>query len=186
MRNYRSIYEGNAKTVERILSDDVNNCFDDLIRRLREREQLAKNFGMDQIEWKKNQLTGDINGTIASAITRKLSLDDYECRRILDIEPGSERDRKMQQFTEKVIKDAKRNLADKIGSTMRQVYDDISSFLENTIANAENNAQREQNKFDNWAKDMENKNFDREKAQLEPRVKIYAIEQVEKILAAWK
>ena len=67
---------------------------------------------------------------------------------------------------------------------MREVKDDITRFLQNKMDEQEEKAQRDQQEFDNWIRQIENKTFDSERAQLEPRIKIYAIEQVEKILAA--
>lgn len=184
LRNYRSFYENNAKTVEKILKDDIDECFTDLIRRLHEKENIAKSFEFGKIQDIKNQICGDIEGTIADAIRLKLSIDNHECRQILDIKTGSERDRKMRQFTEKIIKDSKEDLADKIGWSMNQMTNNIARALQSMVKKQEDKARSDQQNFDNWIQQMENKTFDSEKAQLEPRVKIYAIEQVEKIFAA--
>jgi len=184
LSNYRRIYERNAEYAEQSLTDTVNNCFADLMRRMRENEQISQSFGFDKIQEEKNQLISQINGTVTLAISTKLSLDNYDCRRILDMEAGSDKDKKMKNFADKVINDAKNNLADKISWTMRQVSNDISRFLESKINEKERTSQEEQRKFDNWIQKIENKTFDSERAQLEPRIKIYAIEQVEKILAA--
>lgn len=184
LNNYRKIYERNAENVETALRDEINNCFSNLMNRLKTRASISKRIAFEELQRKQQRLLGDIDGTIVEELKKRLSIDDYECRRILDIKNSDEKDRTMKKFSERVIHEVRETLANKFSRTMRQISDDISNVLQNTVDDQERETQRKQKEFDNWVRDMENKTFDKEKAQLEPRIKIYAIEQVEKIFAA--
>lgn len=184
IRKYYKLHETKAETAESALKNGVNEFFSDLISRLKERDDLAESFGIEQIQKKKRNLCNDIDGTIVYELATRLSIDDSECRKILDMKPGNEKDRTINKFAERVIGDAKTKLANKISRAMNEVTNDITIFLQDTVDDQERKAKRKQNEFDSWTRDIENKTFDREKAQLPALEKLYAIEQIEKILAA--
>ena len=181
---YHKQYRPVGENVEDTCKKCVRDCFDELIKKLRKDEKLADSFGLEQIQRKKNRLCGDIDGAITDAIRKNLSLDNSQCVAILKLPAGSDKQRKMENFAKKVIDDAKDDLAHTVSRTMNQVTDDISNFLQDYIDNQERAAERETRNFEQWKRDMENQTFDREKAQLPALQKLYALEQIEKILAA--
>ena len=181
---YHKQYRPAGEKVEDACKKYVRDCFDELIKKLRKDEKLADSFGLEQIQHKKNRLCGDIDGAITDAIRKNLSLDNSQCVAILKLPAGSDKQRKMENFAQKVIDDAKDDLAHTVSRTMNQVTDDISNFLQDYIDNQERAAERETRNFEQWKRDMENQTFDREKAQLPALQKLYALEQIEKILAA--
>ena len=69
-------------------------------------------------------------------------------------------------------------MADKVSQNMNKINNELSDFLKGYIETQENAAQRAANQFQQWERDMNNKNFDSERAQLP------AIEQIEKVIAA--
>ena len=184
VRKYYNDYKPKAETKEEIAQKNIEILFNDIKAKFQEERQLANDYGMSTLDRKKDRLCRDIEGTITDAIRTKLSLDDSECKKILSMPAGDEKLRKMNEFAERTIQNANKDLENKIRTAMREVKDDITRFLQNKMDEQEEKAQRDQQEFDNWIRQIENKTFDSERAQLEPRIKIYAIEQVEKILAA--
>ena len=67
---------------------------------------------------------------------------------------------------------------------MNKINNELSDFLKGYVETQESSAQRAANQFQQWEQDMKNKNFDSERAQLPARKKLYAIEQIEKVIAA--
>ena len=181
---YHKQYRPAGEKVEDACKKYVRDCFDELIKKLRKDEKLAGSFGLEQIQRKKNRLCSDIDGTITDAIRKNLSLDNPKCVEILKLPAGSDKERKMKNFAQKVIDDARDDLAHTVSRTMNQVTDDISNFLQDYVDEQERKAANVKNQFEQWERDMENQNFDREKAQLPALQKLYALEQIEKILAA--
>ena len=184
LNEYLEIYRDEGKNAEQYCKDKVNKCFDAIIEKLREDNELAKSFGIDQLTRKKNNLCRDIDGAIVNAIREHLSTDDPDCRQILEMNSGAEKGRRMRKFVFKTIDDAKSDLAEKVSSTMKQINDELSDFLKGYVETQESSAQRAANQFQQWERDMNNKNFDSERAQLPARKKLYAIEQIEKVIAA--
>lgn len=184
VRKYYNEYESIGEAKEETARKNIEIFFNGLENLLQKERQLAEDYGMSQLRRKKDRLCRDIEGTITDAIMLNLSLDNSECRQILSMQAGNEKSRKMKEFAERTIETANKNLEQKVRKSMNEVQDDILRFMQNKINEQEEKALYEQEKFDDWVRDMENKTFDKEKAQLEPRIKIYAIEQVEKIFAA--
>ena len=184
VRDYYRKYAPEGEAKERAAQKNIDIFFDGIKNLLQKKPQLANDYGMSKLNSKKDRLCRDIEGTITDAIRTKLSLDNSECKKILSMQAGDEKSRKMKEFAERTIKNANKDLEEKIRRAMQEVKDDIARFLQNKMDEEEEKAQRDRQEFDNWIRQIENKTFDSEQAQLEPRIKIYAIEQVEKILAA--
>ena len=184
VREFYKKYAPVGEAKEEAAQKNIEKFFDGIKNLLQKERQLANDYGMSKLNSKKDRLCRDIEGTITDAIRTKLSLDDSECKKILSMQAGDEKSRKMKEFAERTIQNANKDLENKIRTAMREVKDDITRFLQNKMDEQEEKAQRDQQEFDNWIRQIENKTFDSERAQLEPRIKIYAIEQVEKILAA--
>ncbi len=181
---YSKEYRTAGEKTEDACKKYVRDCFNNLIEEFHKDENIADLFGLEQIQRKKNRLCSDIDGTITDAIRKNLSLDNPKCVEILKLPAGSDKERKMKNFAQKVIDGARDDLAQKVSRTMNQVTDDISNFLQDYVDEQERKAANVKNQFEQWERDMENQNFDREKAQLPALQKIYALEQIEKILAA--
>ena len=184
LRRERKKYLKAGEDEENQCKKNVEIYFDYLIGEIRKEEKLSGSFSIEQILKKKLSLCDDIEGTITDALKLNLSLDNAECRDILSLDSGEEKQQKMDNFAMKVIGEAKDELSEKIKTTMNQLTNEITNFLTASLESAEVESESRKSKFDKWEQDMENESFDSERAQLEPRIKIYAIEQVEKILAA--
>ena len=184
LHEYWEIYKPEGEAKEQACKDYVNACFDGIIKKLRENDELAKSFGIDQLTRKKDRLCRDIDGVIVEAIRKHLSLDDYECRSILEMDSGSEKGRRMREFVLKTIIDARSELSDIVSQKMNQINDDLTNFLNDKVETEERTLNSKANKFKQWEHDMKNNTFDIERAQLPARKKLYAIEQIEKVIAA--
>ena len=188
VRQYLNTYESSAKTTETNCKNYVSNCFDGLIDELRQNKKFEQSFGIDHIKRKKDRLCESIDGAIVNRIRLNLSIDNYECRKILDMDAGIAKQRRMEDFVYKTINDAKNDLAEKIYLTMKQVTDEISEFLQDNLESQERHAERMKEKFDRWEVDIQNQKFDKERAQLPALEKIFALKQIEKLLTqeSWR
>ena len=60
----------------------------------------------------------------------------------------------------------------------------IDEFLQDYVDSKSREAERMKNRFVEMERAMENKTFDADKAQLDPKVKLYAVDTIKDILAA--
>ena len=184
LNKYLEKYRGKGEEAERACKNYVNESFDAIIEEISRNKAIAEKFSMNQLERKKNRLLREIDGAIVNAIREHLSMDDYECREILNMHRGPEKGQRMREFVLQTINDARNDLADTVEETMNQVNQDISDFLKEYVETQEKNANSKVTAFKQWERDMQNQTFDRERAQLPARKKLYAIEQIEKVIAA--
>lgn len=184
VRDFYRKYAPIGEAKENAARKNIEKFFDGIKILLQKNSKLASDYGITTLNDRNYRFCRDIEGTITDAIRTKLSIDDSECKKILSMQSGDEKTRKMKEFAERTIQNANKDLENKIQKAMNEVKDDISRFLQNKMDEQEEKARRDQKEFDTWIQQIENKTFDSEQAQLELRVKIYAIEPVEKILAA--
>ena len=182
VRQYYREYRPQAESIEVGCRKRVDDLIDSLIDHLRKNEELTESFGLDSIQRSQRNLGRKINGAITGRLEMDLSLDNYECREILKMSPGPAKDRRMKEYANQVISEAKEDLAKTVSRILYDQIDDISDFLERQLDKQERETKNAQKEFDSWAKDMENNAFNQELAQLQPAVKLYAIEQLEKII----
>lgn len=183
LRQYHNQYCPDGAALERHYRKELKKYFDTLIDSLEENEELSEAFGLESIRRRQERLLRRIDGSITDAISTKLSLDNYECRKILEMPKGETRTRRMKDYVQQVIDDAKEDLIKAISDSLYEQSDAIADFLENQIDDQERAARKSKAEFDRWEKEMKNNSFDREREQIPARVKMYAIERAEAIVS---
>ena len=183
LRQYHNQYCPDGAALEQSFRKGVKTCFDELIEQFEEREDLANAFGLESIRRRQERLLRRIDGSITDAISTKLSLDNYECRKILEMPKGDTRTRRMKDYVQQVIDDAKDDLIKAISDSLYEQSDAIAEFLENRLDDQEREARKSKAEFDRWEKEMKNNSFDREREQIPAQVTLYAIKRAEAILS---
>ena len=145
-------------------------------------EELSNAFGLENIRRKQERLLRRIDGSITDAISTRISLDDYECRRILEMPKGDARTRRMKNFVQNVIDDAKEDLIKAISAGLYEQTDAIAEFLEDRLDDKERETRKAKAEFDRWEREINSNTFDKEREQIPARVKLYAIERAEEII----
>lgn len=181
---YRDMYENTAEEFENQCQRLVNEYFDSLVKELQQREVIVESAGMDRLKRRQRELSRNIQGSLTEPIGMRLSLDNADCRTILEMSNGSEKRRQMDIYANRVLRDAKKNLEKTTCETIQNQWDETAIFLKEYMKNREQEAERQKKLLEQWEKDMESDNFNRENARLIPSVKLYAFEQVEKIIEA--
>lgn len=188
IRGYLNTYEPKARKQERTYKKYVRDCFGYLIDELKKNQNFAESFAFKKFEDEKDALCDEIDGAIVDVIRSELSSDNRDCRKILDMDAGNSKKQRMEEFVDKTIGKAQANLAKKVSDTMNEITAYLVKILDNQVETQERDANRTAKTYEKWEHDMKTKNFDIERAQLPARKKIYAIEQIEKILTqkSWR
>ena len=184
IRGYLDTYESKAKKQEVTYKKYVRDCFGHLIDALRANKNFAQSFSLKEFEKEKDLLCDTIDGKIVGVIRSKLSSGNSDCRKILDMDKGDNKKQSMEKFVDETIREAQENLAETVSDTMNKIEKNLEELLDGQVKTQENAAQRATNQFQQWEQDMKNETFDSERAQLPARKKLYAIEQIEKVIAA--
>lgn len=188
VRVYRDKYSKEGEALEDYYQKELDKYFENLIEMLKQDERVAeridKSFGIQNIQKQQQEMSKKIKGTITNAIALNLSIDNYECRQILGLDAGPEKTKQMENFANRVIAESREGLANKVGRILYNQTDEIMECLQEQLDKKERDTDKATKEFEHWAQDMENNTFNQEQAQLQPAVKLYAIEQLEKIVKA--
>ena len=184
VRQYQNEYAPYGRDIERHYQNELEKYFDNLIEQLKQDEEIANSFGIEHIRRRQRELIRRIKGSITDQIAIHLSTDDRECTRILSMSKGYNRTNRMKEYVQRVIHNAKEDLIEVVSDSLHNQTDDIIEFLQERLDTQEREVNNVTRSFDQWMNDMEKNTFNQEQAQLEPKVKIYAIEQLDKIIKA--
>lgn len=93
------------------------------------------NINLSKIERDNRKTEDEIHGFIVKRIIKRISLDDTECQKILEMEPGKEKEKSLDQFYKKVLKEAVLELSDKLRANMEKQTDTICDRIQQRIDN---------------------------------------------------
>ena len=103
------------------------------------------NVNIGQIERENRKTEDKIHGFIVKRVAKRISLDDNECLEILKLDAGKEKEKRLDEFYKKVLKEAIKDLEEILRDAMEKqtdiVEDHISSRIEsivNTVTNKTN------------------------------------------------
>lgn len=75
----------------------------------------------------------DIKGSIKNHLAKRVSIDDYECLQILQMPSGMEKERKMENYGNKVIKEALDDLIYIISEVVDEQNEKIKEYFEDIL-----------------------------------------------------
>lgn len=107
------------------------------------------NINLSHIERENRKTEDKIHGFIVKRVTKRISLDDDECKEILKMPAGDEKQRKMEEFYKAVLKEAIRELSDELQTNMETqtntICDRIQQRIDNIIDVCENKTEEFEN-----------------------------------------
>ncbi len=110
----------------------------------------------------RSRISKTIKGGIKEPLAKRMSLDDSECLRILKLDSGEEKKKKMKNFERKVIKGALRNLSNKVKKTLSEQTEDIQDYLSGISEEQEKAMQALKEQFDKMVEHNELEQSDKE------------------------
>ena len=91
------------------------------------------NINLTKIECDNRKNEDEIHGFIVKRIIKRISLDDNECLKILQMDPGKEKEKSLDAFYKKVLKEAVIELSDMLSSNMEKQTDNICDRIHQRI-----------------------------------------------------
>ena len=168
------------KTVANRSSKDFFEQYDSQFRN----EPSVQGYNLDRLRRKKDSILWDVDGRITSQVSRALSLDDSETKRILRNDDYSERSRQLNRKVDDIQQNALDSMAGTVREGLTSLSQDIERFMQDKVEETEQNIQNQREIFAKWESDLDQKNFDRDQAQLIPAEKLFAIQLIEEKLGA--
>ncbi len=173
-----------AEATEEGYQKYINDCFAEIIRELKQDETISKSFNMESLLFEQKNLCRQMKGVITRKIYSELTLDNSEIRKIMAVSDKKQRKNRYNNYANGVLQDAMNHAAGQCRKALNVQMEQIDEFLQDYVDSKSKEAERMKNRFVEMERAMENKTFDADKAQLDPKVKLYAVDTIKDILAA--
>ncbi|RUL49885.1 hypothetical protein [Lysinibacillus antri] len=182
LNSFSMLLQQKANTIEYEIIKECNYFFDDLQDTLSMLNDDNKNFilfKLDRYTRKLEKIKSDLTGTMANFISRRVSLDDEECRRILKMLPGATKSKRMDEFEQSVIFEAVMEVTNKIKEKMVDFEEDLVQVIEDRMEEISKVATKNESSF---LQLIESKNHDVQKYEQVKIESMLAVEQSEYLL----
>ncbi len=174
-----------ADGIEETCIREVENCYDDFIQLLEQAmEEGANKAGLKRLKSAKGRIRRTIKGSIRTPLARRMSLDDAECLRILEMDSGTEKRDAMKRFTQRVIREALKNTADQVRLSLDEQLEDIEDYLTGIQEEQQKGLNALKEQYDAMVAKGDQEASDREQACLEPMIVLEEIRLAEALFRA--
>ena len=118
-----------ALVVENAVGEEVSFYVEELHGILQENSNKVDKYGIriKRIERQVNKISLKVKGTIDNDISKKVSLDNVECKEIVKMIPGSKKEEAMNLFLNEAVKNALEVCCGEIRSSLEEIYEDVET-----------------------------------------------------------
>lgn len=174
-----------ADGIEETCIREVENCYDDFIQLLEQAmEEGANKAGLKRLKSAKSRIRRTIKGSVRTPLARRMSLDDAECLRILEMDSGTEKRDAMKRFTQRVIREALKNTADQVRLSLDEQLEDIEEYLTGIQEEQQKGLSTLKEQYDAMVAKGDQEATDREQECLEPMIVLEEIRLAEALFRA--
>lgn len=143
--DYRGQVHREASKIESGVYDEVAYYVEELNDILVQNEQLLNKYKIrtKHIEKAVKRLSNGIKGNIDRMICKKVSLDNLECRNILQMMPGTKKEQAMSDFLRISLKEALNQYCEDFKQTLLDLFDEVEEEIVQAIEKSGEEAERQ-------------------------------------------
>lgn len=129
LHNFSKKLEKKMESIENQSLAKNNEYFNHLIKEIKKiNETTDANINIQRVEKYQRDIENEIKGNLRNYLTKRVSLDDKECLKILKMKAGKNKEAKMNEFGKKVIQEALEELSneiDRITKAQRNLIEEV-------------------------------------------------------------
>lgn len=135
-----------AVEVEKSVENEVRYYVEELFDIFTENAEKVAKYGIHtkRIERQIDRISSRVKGTIDNEISKKVSLDNLECREIVKMIPGTKKETAMGVFFTKSIKEALEICCAEIQSSLDEIYDDVETEVVGVVESIQKQIEQSQ------------------------------------------
>lgn len=124
-----------AVEVESAVAEEVNYYVEELQDILINNADKVDKYGIHtkRIERQIDKISTRIKGTINNELSKKVSLDDSECKKILKMIPGVKKEAAMDRFLNTAVNGALTVCCAELHACLDEIYEDVESEIIETV-----------------------------------------------------
>ena len=155
LEDYRGQVHREANKIEGAIHDEVAHYVEELNGiLLQERELLDKyKIKTKQIERVIERFLRNINGNIDKMLCKKVSLDNPECRNILQMIPGTKKEQVMSDFLNKSLKEVLNQYCTDFRQNLSDLFENVEEEIVQAVGRTGEEAERQYKILENIDED---------------------------------
>lgn len=120
-----------ALNVENAVGEEVDFYVEEVNEILQEKSSEVDKYGINikRIKRQIYEISSKVKGTIDNEISKKVSLDNVECKQILKMIHGSKKEEAMNLFLNKSVKNALEVCCEEMHSVLEEIYEDVETEI---------------------------------------------------------
>lgn len=155
-----------AKSFESMAKSKVEQYFEIIITTLQ--EMIGDTVAVRSLKFQKTVITRNIHGKLGEVLSRRVSLTDTECLKILSMPKGEDKESAMNRFGKKVIQEGLNSLADSVSQALDAVNDAVADELNDLSAQQKHMLEAMSEKLQQMMENNSGDTNERESSMLEP------------------
>lgn len=138
-----------SNEIEKAVETEVDYYVEELQNILNENSEKVNKYGIHtkRIERQIAKISARIKGTIDNEISRKVSLDNSECKEIVKMIPGAKKETAMSDFFARTMKNALESCCNELRSSLDEIYEDVEIEIVGAVEMVKNQTETLQESF---------------------------------------
>ncbi|EYE89099.1 hypothetical protein Q428_04640 [Fervidicella metallireducens AeB] len=153
--DFKDQVHAKALDIENTIDEEVNFYVEELHSILQDNSKKVDKYGISikRIERQIDKISSKIKGTIDNEISKNISLDNAECRKIVNMIPGSKKEQAMNSFLNKSIKNALEVCCREFRVNIEEIYEDVETEVISAVESIQKQNELLQERFNSIDKD---------------------------------
>lgn len=147
--DFKEQVHSRAMEIERAVESEVAYYVEELQEILIENSEKVTKYGIHtrRIERQIEKISARAKGIIDNELSKKVSLDNAECREIIKMIPGAKKEKAMADFFERTVSNALDTCCTELHSNLNEIYDDVEVEVIGAVEYIQKQTERLQESF---------------------------------------
>lgn len=147
--NFKEQVHAKSVEIEKAVESEVGYYAEELHEILDENEEKVNKYGIrtKRIERQIDKISSRVKGTIDNELSKKVSLDNAECKEIVRMIPGTKKESAMSDFFSKSVKEALDMCCTELHLALDEIYDDVESEVVGAVDSIQKQTEQLQSSF---------------------------------------
>lgn len=124
-----------AEEIESSIKEEVGFCLDEMRQLISDNQEIGKKYGIgiDRLEKKLDKIMLRVDGIIDHEISKRVSLDNNECKNIMKMIPGEKKERALQTLFDSAIRNALEIYCANLKDNLDEIFDEVNDEVFNAV-----------------------------------------------------
>lgn len=135
--------------IEKEINEEIQSYLEELIMLLENNEDIVQKYDIKitSIERRINRILPNLKGVIDYEVLKKVSLDNSECKNIMKMPPGQNKEQSLHKFINQVLENALNVCCTNIRENLAEIFEDINDEIISKVEMVEQESKNQSEKL---------------------------------------